>query len=94
MLVVYARSNTYFFVRTGGKSVCPDNPPGTHLVCRVQKRSDDLKAGVGTGRGRSMHVKWIKEQRERAEHEGANSTLFRREDEVWILILHDDFCWR
>ena len=57
--------------RFHGKPV-RDNPPGPRLVCRVRKRADDLKAGVGAQRGRSMHVKWIKEQRERAKREGAN----------------------
>ena len=43
------------------------------LVCRVRKRTDDLKAGVGAQRDGSMHIKWIKEQREIAKREGAES---------------------
>ena len=43
------------------------------LVCRVRKRTDDLKAGVGAQRDSSMHIKWIKEQREIAKREGAES---------------------
>ena len=43
------------------------------LVCRVRKRTDDLKAGVGAQRGSSMHIKWIKEQREIAKRDAAES---------------------
>jgi RNA recognition motif-containing protein len=59
--------------RFHGKPIHPDNLPCPRLVCRVRKRTDDLKAGVGAQRGNSMHVKWIKEQRESAKLEGADS---------------------
>lgn len=52
-----------------GKPIRPDNPPCPRLVCRVRKRTDDLKAGVGAQRGRGMHVKWIKEQKEKVKDE-------------------------
>jgi hypothetical protein len=58
-------------VRFHDKPIWPDRPPFAHLVCRVRKRADDLKAGVGAQRGSSMHVKWINDQRERAKHGGA-----------------------
>lgn len=60
-------------VRFHDKPIWPDRPPFAHLVCRVRKRADDLKAGVGAQRGSSMHIKWIKEQRERAKREGVES---------------------
>jgi hypothetical protein len=50
-----------------GKPIRPDNPPCPRLVCRVRRRTDDLKAGVGGQRGHGMHVKWIKEQREKVK---------------------------
>ena len=59
--------------RFHGKPIHPDNLPCPRLVCRVRKRTDDLKAGVGAQRGNSMHVKWIKEQRKIAKLEGADS---------------------
>jgi RNA recognition motif-containing protein len=57
--------------RFHGKPVRPENLPGPRLVCRVRKRADDLKAGVGAQRGRSMHAKWVKEQRKISERERA-----------------------
>ena len=42
------------------------------LVCRVRGREDDLRAGVGAQRGAGMHVRWIKDKKERErEHEDA-----------------------
>lgn len=58
--------------RFHGKPIRPDNPPCPRLVCRVRKRTDDLKAGVGVQRGHGMHVKWIKEQREKVKGEEAD----------------------
>ena len=55
--------------RFHGKPIRPDNPPCPRLVCRVRKRTDDLKAGVGAQRGNGMHVKWVKEQRKRVKGE-------------------------
>jgi hypothetical protein len=57
--------------RFHGKPIRPDSPPCPRLVCRVRKRTDDLKAGVGGQRGYGMHVKWIKEQRETVKGEEA-----------------------
>jgi hypothetical protein len=57
--------------RFHGKPIRPDNLPCPRLVCRVRKRTDDLKAGVGAQRGHGMHVKWIKEQREMVRGEEA-----------------------
>jgi len=59
--------------RFHGKPIRPDNPPCPRLVCRVRKRTDDLKAGVGSQRGNGMHVKWIKERRKTVKGEEADS---------------------
>lgn len=32
------------------------------MVCRVRKKDDDLRAGVGAQRGTGMHKEWIKAQ--------------------------------
>jgi hypothetical protein len=58
--------------RFHGKPIRPDNPPCPRLVCRVRRRTDDLKAGVGAQRGHGMHIKWIKEQREKVKGEEAD----------------------
>ena len=58
--------------RFHGKPIRPDNPPCPRLVCRVRKRTDDLKAGVGAQRGNGMHVKWVKEQKKMVKGEDAD----------------------
>ncbi|KAF8588557.1 hypothetical protein K439DRAFT_1406014 [Ramaria rubella] len=37
------------------------------LVCRVRRRDDDLKAGVGGQRGMGLHIRWVTEQKEREQ---------------------------
>lgn len=34
------------------------------LVCRVRRKEDDLKSGVGGQRGRGVHTGWVKERKE------------------------------
>jgi RNA recognition motif-containing protein len=46
-------------LRKGGK--CP------RLVCRIRRREDDLRAGVGGQRGTGIHVQWVKEMARRQE---------------------------
>ncbi|PIL22420.1 hypothetical protein GSI_15108 [Ganoderma sinense ZZ0214-1] len=46
-----------------GDARCP------RLVCRVRGREDDLRAGVGAQRGAGMHVRWVKERKEREREE-------------------------
>lgn len=53
--------------RFNGLALRPNDPRCPRLVCRVRRRDDDLKAGVGGQRGMGMHTRWVKEQKERAE---------------------------
>lgn len=46
-----------------GKRLRPEEPRCLKLVCRVRKKDDDLKAGVGAQRGTGIHLNWIKEQK-------------------------------
>ena len=82
--------------RFHGKPIRPDNYSScARLVCRVRRRTDDLKAGVGAQRGYGMHVKWIKEQRKTVKGEEADlvgldndigrlpSPLFASDDGQW-----------
>lgn len=48
-----------------GKPVRPRDPRCPRLVCRVRRRDDDLKAGVGGQRGMGLHTRWVAEQKER-----------------------------
>ena len=63
--------------RFHGEPIRPDDPRCPRLVCRVRKRTDDLKAGVGAQRGSSMHVQWIKEQRAMGRSYGVDSKALR-----------------
>jgi hypothetical protein len=49
-------------IRFSGKQIRPDDPKCPHLVCRVRRKDDDLKAGVGGQRGVGLHVKWVQEK--------------------------------
>ncbi|KAG6902627.1 hypothetical protein C0995_014233 [Termitomyces sp. Mi166 len=52
-----------------GRSLRPGDSRCPKLVCRIRRRDDDLKAGVGGQRGIGMHMRWIKEQKARAAEE-------------------------
>ena len=54
--------------RFHGQPIRPNDARCPRLVCRIRRRTDDLKAGVGGQRGSAMHVKWIKEQRGKARN--------------------------
>ncbi|KAK2463369.1 hypothetical protein APHAL10511_004595 [Amanita phalloides] len=45
-----------------GKPLRPEDPRCLKLVCRVRKKDEELKAGVGAQRGMGIHIKWIKEK--------------------------------
>jgi RNA recognition motif-containing protein len=60
-------------VRFNGQPIRPDDQRCPSLVCRVRRREDDLMAGVGAQRGSAMHIKWVKEQKARGQHEQADT---------------------
>ncbi|KAG5646030.1 hypothetical protein DXG03_004632 [Asterophora parasitica] len=51
--------------RFNGQALRPSDARCPRLVCRVRKKDDDLKAGVGGQRGIGIHARWIKEQKGR-----------------------------
>ncbi|KAI0369368.1 hypothetical protein BV20DRAFT_358869 [Pilatotrama ljubarskyi] len=53
-----------------GVPLRPNDPRCPRLVCRVRAREDDLKAGVGAQRGAGMHMRWVRDKKER-EREAA-----------------------
>ena len=53
--------------RFSGQKIRPDDPKCSNLVCRVRRRTDDLKAGVGGQRGVGLHAKWVHEQKQKAK---------------------------
>ncbi|CAL1713012.1 unnamed protein product [Somion occarium] len=48
-----------------GRPLRPHDVRCPQLVCRIRGKDDDLKAGVGAQRGAGIHIKWIKDQKER-----------------------------
>lgn len=54
-----------------GLSLRPHDPRCKPLVCRVRKKDDDNKTGVGAQRGKGMHQAWAAEKaKEKAQAEG------------------------
>ena len=51
--------------RFNGIPLRTDDPRCAKLVCRVRRKDDDLKAGVGGQRGMGMHMRWVKEQKQK-----------------------------
>jgi hypothetical protein len=51
--------------RFNGIPLRADDLRCARLVCRVRRKDDDLKAGVGGQRGMGMHTRWVKEQKQK-----------------------------
>ncbi|CAA7262846.1 unnamed protein product [Cyclocybe aegerita] len=56
-----------------------NDPRCARLVCRVRRKDDDLKAGVGGQRGMGMHTRYVREQKGKAR-EGASSDVSASDD--------------
>lgn len=52
-----------------GRPLRPHDPRCLKMVCRVRKRDEDLKSGVGAQRGMGMHTRWINEQKSKEAKE-------------------------
>ncbi|RSH94142.1 hypothetical protein EHS25_003945 [Saitozyma podzolica] len=48
-----------------GRSLRPWDPRCPRMVCRVRRKDDELRAGVGAQRGTGMHRDWVKQQHSR-----------------------------
>ncbi|KAF8516299.1 YT521-B-like domain-containing protein [Hysterangium stoloniferum] len=46
-----------------GKPLRAKDPKCPRLLCRVRRRDDDLRAGVGGQRGMGIHMRWVEEQK-------------------------------
>ncbi|KAG6919233.1 hypothetical protein DXG01_008029 [Tephrocybe rancida] len=77
--------------RFNGQSLRPDDAQCPKLLCRIRKRDDDLKAGVGGQRGIGMHLQWVKEQKARAVEAGedVSPTDVSASDELPTEVLPD-----
>ncbi|KAG9096351.1 hypothetical protein FS749_008663 [Ceratobasidium sp. UAMH 11750] len=64
---VYLSRAVSFF---NGRPLRPHDPRCPRLVCRVRRKDDDLRAGVGGQRGIGLHARWIQEQEHRAGEDG------------------------
>ncbi|CAE6410115.1 unnamed protein product [Rhizoctonia solani] len=61
---VYLNRAVSFF---NGRPLRPKDPRCPRLVCRVRRKDDDLRAGVGGQRGMGMHTRWVLEQDRRVD---------------------------
>ncbi|KAJ7580241.1 YT521-B-like domain-containing protein [Mycena floridula] len=61
--------------RFNGHPLRPTDPRCPRLLCRVRRKDDDLKAGVGGQRGIGMHMKWVKENKEKGKGKESESDL-------------------
>jgi len=53
-----------------GMPIRPDEGVrSARLVCRVRRKEDDLKAGVGGQRGRGVHTGWVKEKQQQQQQQ-------------------------
>ncbi|KAK7022248.1 YT521-B-like domain-containing protein [Favolaschia claudopus] len=50
------------------------DPRCARLVCRVRRKDDDLRAGVGGQRGSGMHTRWVKAKQKTGPQEDAASS--------------------
>lgn len=48
-----------------GKPLRPWDPRCPRMVCRVRRKDDDLKSGVGAQRGTGMHRQWVKKDKDK-----------------------------
>ncbi|KAJ7621876.1 YT521-B-like domain-containing protein [Mycena polygramma] len=56
--------------RFNGVPLRPVDPRCARLVCRVRRKDDDLRAGVGGQRGMGMHSRWVKAKVGKARDDG------------------------
>lgn len=56
-----------------GHQLRPNDPRCPRLVCRIRAREDDLKAGVGGQRGAGIHVRHVKDLRQKQKETKARS---------------------
>lgn len=61
--------------RFNGKSLRSDDARCPRLVCRVRRKDDDLKAGVGGQRGMGLHTRWVKEKGPKADDSNVKTPL-------------------
>lgn len=61
-----SRAVTFF----NSRQLRPQDPRCPRLVCRVRRKDDDLRAGVGGQRGMGLHARWIQEQERRTGEDG------------------------
>ncbi|KZP18558.1 hypothetical protein FIBSPDRAFT_911636 [Athelia psychrophila] len=53
--------------RFNGTPLRPNDTRCPRLLCRVRRKDDDLKAGVGGQRGMGIHTRWVKEREVKPE---------------------------
>lgn len=54
-------------VQFNGQQLHPHDRRGPRLVCRVRRKEDDLRAGVGGQRGMGVHTRYVREQSQQGQ---------------------------
>ncbi|KAG1852707.1 YT521-B-like domain-containing protein [Suillus subluteus] len=54
-------------VQFNGQQLHPHERRGPRLVCRVRRKEDDLRAGVGGQRGVGVHTRYVREQSQQGQ---------------------------
>ncbi|KDN51609.1 hypothetical protein RSAG8_00154, partial [Rhizoctonia solani AG-8 WAC10335] len=76
---VYLNRAVSFF---NGRPLRPQDPRCPRLVCRVRRKDDDLRAGVGGQRGLGMHARWVQEQERMGEGATSGTDAGKDQDTV------------
>lgn len=63
---------------SNGTALRIHNPRLKEFVCRIRKKGDDTKTGVGAQRGKGMHHQWVADQAALAKQQGVGEYLDRQ----------------
>ncbi|WWD05329.1 hypothetical protein V865_003402 [Kwoniella europaea PYCC6329] len=58
-----------------GKSLRPWDNRCPRMLCRVRRKDDDLRSGVGAQRGTGMHRGWVKDQEPKLPRQTSNASV-------------------
>ncbi|WWD18701.1 hypothetical protein CI109_103155 [Kwoniella shandongensis] len=57
-----------------GRPLRPWDPRCPRMVCRVRRKDDDLRAGVGAQRGTGLHREWVKDQEQKVPRQTSTAS--------------------
>ncbi|KIP10180.1 hypothetical protein PHLGIDRAFT_66093 [Phlebiopsis gigantea 11061_1 CR5-6] len=72
-----------------GQQLRASDPRCPRLVCRIRAREDDLRAGVGGQRGAGIHVRYVRDQKQKQARAKAVSSQETSSSEASVSSLED-----